>query len=76
MRQGLFIIGAGLTGIYAYDFIAGKVNNSTGKDSLPTFWGALFGGSAAGPPMLLNYYFNEVWLLVAGLAILLFLAVS
>lgn len=76
MRQGLFILGAGLTGIYVYDFAAGKLNNQTGKDTLPTLWGSLFGGSVAGPPVLLNYYFNEVWLLVAGLAILVFLAVT
>jgi len=70
MRQGLFILGAGLMGIYAYDFAAGKINNSTGKNTLPQVWG-IFSN-----PEMVNYYFSEIWLLVTGLAILFFLAAT
>jgi hypothetical protein len=70
MRKGLFIVGVGLVGVYAYDFVAGKVNNSTGKDSLPQVWGVFSN------PQMVNYYFSEVWLLVAGIALILLLAVT
>ncbi len=70
MRQGLFILGVGLVGVYAYDFTAGKINNSTGKDTLPQVWG-IFSN-----PQTINYYFPEIWLFVAGLAILFFLAAT
>lgn len=78
MRQGFFIVGAGLAGIYVYDFVAGKINNSMNKDALPTLWGFLFSGTANGPnfPSLQNSFFPEVWLLVVGLAILFFLAAT